>query len=878
MTAWLRRLAGYLRRRHLDDDLKDEIRLHLELRTQALVDEGMNRREAEAQARRSFGNATLLAERSREVWRFRPLASLAQDLRFGARMMARAPLHAAVVVATIALGTGLNGAVFVLFNAALLRAPDIPEAGDVVRVDDGEPSVGLTYPDYVDYRDRAAQAIDLAAFSSARATVQIDRAGEKLTEEVTPVIASGNFFDVVKVRALLGRTFSGREDLPPFGTPVVVLGEAYWARRFNRDPDVVGRTIDLNFQPFTIVGVIPASFRGLDVPGGGLPTVREMYVPLWCLPQLRPSEAPLLDRTTWWGLQVIGRLRPGVTLGPARAQLGIVAASLDREYRGLRGARAPWIGHITDVDLRMLTTEAGIVAAVMGTATLMVLLIACANVANLALARTCARSREIAVRMSLGAARWRIVRQFLTESAMLSSLGTVLGFTIAYWVLRISTGSLAEQPFSFSLDLDLRVAAYAAMLAALVALVTGLVPALQASKPNILPALKDVAGTYRLGRLRALFIGGEVAICLVLLVTTALMVRSAQKAEAIDPVMPAAYLLAIENHDAVLLGYKDRKLSALVAEMQRRVGALPGVQSTALAKPLPFSGSRYGTTLRRGDAADGPPMRVLLSNVSASFFQTAGLEILRGRTFGGASDEVVISEALAARMFGDGDPLGQRLITGEYDRSTHTVVGVVRNAPFVSLQLRNEPFMFRPIDASDGAAIVARTAGPARTLVRPAAAAVRAVDPRLSTAVNAIDDGIAHEVSEVMQGAAVAGGLGALALVLSLFGVGAVTAHSVAQRTHEIGVRIALGAAPSDATTFVVRQSIRPVIGGLVVGFVGAAAVSRLAAALLYGLSSVDPVAFGSAGCFLLIAAAASAWLPARRAARVDPLIALRAE
>jgi putative ABC transport system permease protein len=390
--------------------------------------------------------------------------------------------------------------------------------------------------------------------------------------------------------------------------------------------------------------------------------------------------------------------------------------------------------------------------------------------------------------------------------------------------------------------------------------------------------LKDVAGTYRLGRLRALFIGGEVAICLVLLVTTALMVRSAQKAGAIHPVMPVANLLAIENHDAVLLGYRDRKLETLVAEMQRRIDALPGVQSTALAKPLPFSGNRYGTIVRRSDAADGPPMRVFLSNVSASFFETAGLEILRGRTFAGAPDEVVISEALAARLFADGDPLGQRLIAGEYDRSTHIVVGVVRNSPFVSLQLRNEPFMFWRIDASDGAAIVARTAGPARTSVRPAAAAIRDVDPRLSTAVSAIDDGIAHEVAEVMQGATVAGGLGALALVLSLFGVGAVTAHAVAQRTHEIGVRMALGAAPSDATRFVIRQSIRPVLGGLIAGLAAAAAVGRIANALLYGLSSVDPIAFGSAGCFLLLAAVGSAWLPARRAARVDPLIALRAE
>jgi predicted permease len=879
MIAWLRRLFAYVRRRDLDAELADEIRLHIELRRQALVESGMDPRDAEHEARRLFGNPTVIRERASGTWRFQWLTSFAQDVRFAVRMTRRAPGYSAIVVATIALGAGLNGAIVVLFNAALLRPPDVARPHDVVRVDDGSPIVGLTYPDYVDYRDRAADAIVLAAFSSVRVTANIDPSGDRRTEDATAVLASGNFFDAVGVPPLLGRTFTGRDDLPPLGTSVVVLGEAYWTRRFNRDPGVIGRTIDLNYQPFTIVGIVPAWFRGVDVLGGGFPTVREMYVPLWTLPVLRPGSTRFHERTAWWGMQSVGRLRAGVTIQQARAQMAAAAAALDQEYPGQRLPRAPWLGRVTELDVRLFTTEAGLVASVLGAATLLVLVIACANVANLALARACTRSREIAVRLSLGAGRWRIVRQFLTESLVLSAGGTIAGFTLAYWVLRAWTATLGDQPFALTLEPDLRIASYAAFVAVLVAVVTGMVPALQASRPGILPALKDVAGTYRLGRLRSLFIGAEVAICLVLLVTTALMLRSAQRAGTIDPVMPAANLLTVASGNSTLLGYRGAKQAALVAELRRRLEAVSGITDTAVVNPAPFSGHRYGTTLRPADAADAPGIRVYLSNVSPDFFEVASLRIVRGRTFvPGAQDEVVVSQSLAERLWGSGDPLGRRLLSGEFNRSSHVVVGVAQDSPFVSLQLRNQPFMFWPIEPSSGGTIVARTAGPAAALIRPAQSAVREIDARLSPAIASLDSGIGEEIGVVLGGAGVAGALGALALVLSLFGVGAVTAHAVAQRTHEIGVRMALGAAPSDATALVVRQSIRPVVAGALVGLLAAAVVSRIAAAQMYGLSSLDPLAFGSAGGFLLVASIASAWLPARRAARVDPLIALRAE
>jgi macrolide transport system ATP-binding/permease protein len=878
LSLW-RRLVARLRRTRIEDDFAEEIRLHIDQRRQSLIDGGMDPRQADREARRLFGNQTVIRERAREYWTIPTLSSLVQDVRFALRLMRRSPGYAAAVIVTVALGTGLNGAVFVIFNAALLRAPEVPRVDEVVRMDEGRPMVGPSYPDYVDYRDRVAGALDLAAYSGIGIDVRIPRSNEVVTDRLTAVLASGNYFAVLNVPTLHGRTFDGRDDLPPLGTPVVVLSEPYWAKRFDRDPSVIGRSIELNHQPFTIIGIVPASFRGVEIAGGGAPSVRPMYVPLWCRPLLEPGIGVLRERTTWWGLQAVGRLRPGVTIGEARARVAVVAAALDREYAGQRDARTPWVAPIAGFDPRMLRGEAAIVAAAMGTATLLVLLVACANVANLGLARGVARSRETAIRLSLGAGRWRILRQFLTESFLLAACGTGLGFALAIIALRAATATADGQPFVLSLTPDARVTFYALVVAVLVCAVTGLVPALQASKPGVLSALKDGHG-YRRSRLRAVFVGAEVAICLTLLVVTGLMLRSAQRARDINPIIPVENLLSIDASDSAQLGYQAKDRAALLAEIERRVRELPGVVGTAQAQPVPFSGNRHGTIVRRVDAADGPSPRVHLSSVSPSFFALANLPIVRGRTFEStAGPEVVVNETLAEQLWGTADPIGQRFTAGgDYSRTDHIVVGVVRDSPFVSLLLRDEPFMFRPLDPSGGGAVVARTAGPASVVARAAKAAGERVDPRLSIVVELMADGIEGEIGAARAGAGVAGGVGGVALLLALFGVGAVTANAVAQRTREIGIRMALGAQTSDATSLVVRQSMRPVLGGLALGLLAAALVGRAMTSILYGLSGIDPVAFVSAAAFLVAASLVAAWLPARRAARVDPLIALRAE
>ena len=357
-AAWVRRIRSLFSRR-FDDELADEMRMHLDLRRQALIDDGMDPREAKCEARRLFGNPTVLRERSRDAWGFATVASFWRDLEFGARLLLRHPAQSGAIVLTIALGAGLN-ARFLAVNAVFFRSPDISNAHEVVRLDDGKPNAGLSYPDYVDYRDRAAAAVDLAAFGQVDVTVRLEGTDAPVVERAG--IASGNFFDVLGVRPIHGRTFTGRDDLPPLGTAVVVLSEAYWARRFNRDPGVVGRSIELNRRPFTVIGVVPASFRGVDPPGGP-PFVRGVWLPLWTLPLLDPGNRHLVGRTMGWGMQAVGRLHPGVSLDRTKAQIGAAGAMLDREFPGARHARTPWISPITDIDTRLFVGPVGLALA-----------------------------------------------------------------------------------------------------------------------------------------------------------------------------------------------------------------------------------------------------------------------------------------------------------------------------------------------------------------------------------------------------------------------------------------------------------------------------------------------------------------------------------
>ena len=818
-------------------------------------------------------------------WLAMGLSALFQDVRFGARMVARSPGLSAVVLLTIAFGAGLNGAVFMQFNDTFLRPPDLTNAETLVWLDEGDARTGgTTYPDYADYRDRVP-GLDLAVSGRAGKTTM---AGSAEPRPVGVVLASGNYFRVLQATAALGRTFDPSEDLPPLGTAVAVLSDGYWERQFGRAHDVLGRTIDLNFKRFTIVGVMPAGFSGARRPGSPASTP-DVWVPMWCHPVLEPGSTALQGRTMWWGLEPIGRLRDATRIPQARAQIAAAAAALDAEYPGLRPPRAPWVWRVTDFDTRVLRGQDAAMLGLASAATLLVMLIACGNVACLLLARAAARQQEIAIRLSLGASRVRIIRQFLTEGLMLSIGGAIVGLIAAGWL-----SGLVSRGGAAAMTLDGRILGYAAFLAIVATFSVGLWPAIQASRVAPHP---DLARSHsaRIGRLRTSLVGIEVAISIMSLLTAALLLRGVERARAADPGMPVEHLLAI-SMDASRHGYEGPRLDALVREARRQIQALPTVRATALVGPAPFSGARSATSARRGDEPDSRAVSTFLANVSPELLGVADVQIVRGRWLTDLEDEVVINESLAARLWPEGDPLGKRLMTGgsnhpqdgrprgdarmivrsdPIEPRSHVVVGVARDAPYADLRHQHEPFLYRPGRA---VTILVRTSGPAAAVARSAAAAAKQLDANLIVEAALPAGRVEQDREAGRRLISTAAGIGGLALLIALGGVAAIASHSVALRRREIGIRMALGARRADAVALIVRYALTPVAIGAIAGLAIAALGSRVLVSQLYGVSPLDPASFAGAAAFLLSAAAAAAWLPARRAARVDPIAVLRNE
>jgi predicted permease len=871
MLTVLRRLIAFVRRDRLEAELLDEVQQHIELRRLALIDRGMEPGEAAHEAKRQFGNVTVVRERSRDEWGGSWITSSLRDLRYAGRVMARTPGITATVLLAIAFGSGVNAALFLVLNNTFLRSPDLPDADRLVWVDDGRPMSGISYPDYVDYRDRTTAFSDLAAFALTSVTARM--AGDDQPARIRGVLASGNYFSALRTNAAIGRTFGGAEDLPPVGSATVVLSDGYWSRRFNRDPGVLGQTVDLNFKPFRIVGVMPRGFSGLRNPNGD-PYVPDIWIPMWSLPSLEPGDRRLVHRTTTWGLQAVGRLRDEVSLSQARAQIVTVASALDRQYSGQRSPRTPWALGVTDVDLRLLRGESGIVAAVVTVVSIFVLLIACANVGGLLLARVSTRRREVAVRLSLGASRARIVRQFLTEGLLLSVAGTLLGHVAATGIIKTLLATGEARPVAWSFVPDARMLAFALVLAVIAAISTGLLPALQASKTSLLSALNR-SETARIGRLRAALVATEVAASLILLLGTALLVRGLVRAHSIDPTMPVDRLLTVDV-DATLHGYEGVRHESLLLEIRRQIEAIPGVQATALVAPAPFSGSRHRTTLRLADAPDAPAVQTYVADASSSFVETADVQVIRGRWLDERStDEVVINESLAARLWPKSDPLGARLKSGEFNNAFHVVVGIARDLEYKTLRDRGDLLFFRP---GRGGTILVRTAGPPSASIPLITDAVARIDRQLVVSTTPIVAGIADELRTGRLAIASAAAVGALALIMALAGIASIAAQSVAQRTHEIGIRMALGAERRDAVFFIVRRALVPVAIGAVLGLLVASQASRVLAVQLYGVSPRDPIAFATAVVLVMVSAAVAAWIPGRRAASIDPVIALRSE
>ena len=809
--------------------------------------------------------------------------TLRQDLRYALRMFAKAPGVTAAAVLSLALGIGANTTVFTWTVGALLRPfRGVPEQDRLFEMSLRFPQQEQASLSYLDYRDLAAGARRSELVVQEDVALSLDDAGR--AERVWGLVVSGNYFDVLRVPAARGRTFDAEESRVPAAREVAVISHALWQQRFGGDPAVVGRIVRLNTRPFTVVGVAPPSFRGARM---GLSY--DLFIPLGAAGEILGGGAGRLDDRGWRWLEAIGRLKPGTRLAQARAELetlgrGLGAAHPDTS-RGL-GAQvyalsdSPWGG--TPILRPVLLVLTAVVA--------IVLLAACANVANLLLARATARRREIAVRRSMGAGSARIVRQLLTESVLLGLAGGVGGILAAAWAAGLLARFIPPSEFPIALDfgVDARAAAFSAVLSLAAGILFGLAPALQSTRADVAQALRDettaVVGGGKAPLRHALAVT-QMALSVLLLVSAGLLVRSVRNVRFVDTGFePRGVVLAsLDLHAA---RYTPESGLAFYRRLLERVAALPGVESFTLARraPLGFGGSSStGLEVEGFRPTDDRPVFAFYNEVGPRYHATLRIPLVDGRDFAVADDAgaplvAIVNETMAKWYWPGRSPIGGRV---RFDDRWLTVVGVARDIKQRSLDQPPLPYLFLPVLQAYRPDVVlhARAAGAPTAVGAGLGTVVRELDPALPVSgLRTLDDNLrASSVPQRLAGTLLVV-FGALALLLSAIGLYGVLAYAVGQRTREIGLRVALGGRPADIVRLVVRQGLGLTAVGLVLGGAAALAAARGLGALLIGVSPRDPLTFAIVLSLLAATGLLACAVPARRATRIDPALALRSQ
>jgi predicted permease len=816
-------------------------------------------------------------------------------------MLLKQPGFTLIAVLTLALGIGANTAIFSLVNAVFLRQLPVQEPQRLVFGFGGtrnSPWGVTSYPNYIDYRDRNEVFTGLAAYGS----ISVSLSSDERPELVKGVIVTGNYFDVLGVGARLGRIISPADDQTPNAHPVAVISHRLWQRRFNSANDVVGQRLKVNGYDFTVIGVTPAGFEGAE-----LLETNDLYVPMMMQAVVRPPRggfagemnADLLGRRGPAWLGMVGRLKPGVSLEQAQASVAVITQQLAQAYPDTNRERIVTLFPVSKIDPQgypPLLSAAALLLSVTG----IVLLIACANVANLLLARASARRKEIAVRLALGAGRFRLVRQLLTESVMLALVGGAGGVLLAVWTVELLKATPPPTGiFSFNLDfsLDGHVLGFAFGLSFLTGIVFGLAPAWQAARPDVLPVLKDEAyATAQGGRrfnLRNALVVTQVALSLVLLLCAGLFLRSLQRMQSVDPGFDADRLLTA-SLNINLLRYTTEQGREFYRQVLERIERLPGVEAATLARVVPISGGGRTTSLTIEGQAEAPnagrdadaQTSCATNVVGLRYFETMGIALRQGRAFttqdnASAPPVVVISEAFARRYFGGQNPLGKRLRLGGANAPWREIVGVVRDSKYRTLSEDPMPFIYQPLaqNHETGMTLLVRTAGNPLGVSAAVRSAVQSLEKNLPlNDLQPLTRLLDSALYPARMGAALLLILGLLALLLAAVGLYGVMAYTVAQRTREIGVRMALGAQTRDVLRLVLKEAMTLVTFGIAIGWSGAAALTRLLANFLYGISALDAVTFTAIPVVLALVALLASYLPARRAASIDPLLALRYE
>ncbi len=907
---FLRRLRYWLGGGKRRRELQEEMELHIAEREAELREKGFGESEARFEARRRFGNLTRTVEEGRDIWTFVWFDLLLADIRYAFRTLRQSPGFTAVVILTLSLGIGANTALFTVVNEAFMRKlpvrdPDTlvhlryagpndmvtssSDYGNVNKEGDRAVRTTFSYPMFEQFLN-ANRTLDNMTATAPFGTVNLVVGGA--AEVASAFIHSGNYYRLLGVDAFLGRIIVPEDDQPG-APPVALISHGYWTRRFGGDAQIVGKTVQANNIPVTIVGVTPPDFAGIQTVGSPAP---DISFPLSLEPQLVPQgPSELLGQATYWWLQITGRLKPGVTQQQVRGNLeGVFQAKarsgMDEYLASLTPEQreAPNNRNLINIPkLRVSSASRGIydvdgdhtlVMIVLGAVVTLVLLIVCANIANLLLSRATMRQREISVRLSLGATRARLIRQLLVESVLLASIGAGFGLLVAYWGRR--AWQEPSGPF-----LDWRVLAFTCGLAVFTGILFGIAPAFNATRRSLGDALREssrsvIGSRSRLGKS---LMAVQVAISLVLLVGAGLFLRTLQNLRSVDVGFDAQNIVLFRV-DPQLIGYDQPRIRTLYRQLVERLQGTPGVASVSLSYGALMSGN---VNITRFAVQNGPEAQggISLLTVGPGFFETMKIPVVSGRSFTFRDDQTapkvaMINEAAARKYFPNSDPVGRRFGNLPETSGDYEIIGVVRDTSYSTLREPPPPVKYMPLLQGPlrGATFELRTsiddAADAIVAVRQT---VREIDPNLPvTNVSTQIEQIEGRVEQERTFASAYALFGGLALFISAIGLFGLMSYSVTRRTNEIGIRMALGATKNEILGFVLSEALRVVGVGLVLGLATALALNRFISSLLFGLAPNDLLSITAATSLMTTVALLAAYLPARRAANVDPVVALR--
>jgi macrolide transport system ATP-binding/permease protein len=900
LRAIAAKLRGLFRDRGADRELDDEIETHLRLLTERYVSQGMAEAEAAWAARRQFGNVMLLKEEHRDMHAIRLIETFTQDLRYGARTLLKTPGFTLIIVVTLALGIGVNTVILSTVNGFLLRGLAVEKPAELISVFWGkksDPQVWgvFSYPNYIDVRNRTQSFSGLTAwdnmYSASLSTTDSRNArGQERAELIWGERVSGNYFEVMGVKPILGRGFLPEEDRTQNTHPVVVISHALWQSRFNADPAIVGKTIYLNGVAFTVVGVAPETFYGSEF------TLRQSFWTPLMMSSKFGMGAEWETNRDWNNIFVYGRLKPGVTMAQAEAELNLIADGLAKQHPNNADTKIQ-VKAETDGRYQSLnkTFKLGgwLAMCVAG----LVLLVACANVANLMLARAAARAKEIGIRLAIGASRRRIVRQLLTESVMLSLLGGALGWLVAYWGTWLVAASVPPLPWPINLQVspDGYVLKWMLGLSLLTGLIFGLTPALLASRPDLVAVIKGDAVGQRSGcrrsSLRGALVVAQVAISIIVLICAGLFLRSLNKVLKVDPGFSVENLVTMIL-DPSLLGYDKAAGLRFYQELTRRIEAQPGVRAVSLATLLPLGGSGdgRGPIVKEGEA-DPPPNQGIGSScsfIAPKYFATVRTPLVMGREFtehdtADAPPVVIVNQEFARKFYGsEQNALGKRFRFWQ-GTPLMEIVGIAQDGYYGSLYEDRQTYMFLPeyqnYQSQMMLLVSANSADDLKAVVEHARREIGQMDARIPVfGVTTAEANLSYAYWGPRLAAEMATAFGLLALLLVTMGLYSMMTYAVSQRTREIGIRMALGAQAGAVLRMVVWRGLRLTIVGMALGLVAAFGLTRVTKNLLFNVSATDPATFATIALLLVGVALIASYIPARRATKINPLQALRHE